>query len=147
MVDRAFTDTNILLRAMNPDAVGASTAEQLIRDLRRKDVELWVSRQVIREYLVQMTRPGFLATPVSSDLAADEVRKIQLLFRIADDTQDVTRILLELLRQYPTAKKQIHDANIVATMLANGIDTLLTLNVSDMERFTDRSRLMSDISS
>ncbi len=43
-----------------------------------------------------------------------------------------------LLREYPTAGKQVHDANIVATMLAYGIPTLLTQNVDDMRRFAGK---------
>jgi predicted nucleic acid-binding protein len=31
----------------------------------------------------------------------------------------------------------VHDANIVATMLANGIARLLTFNVTDFRRFAD----------
>ncbi|MBI5670665.1 MAG: hypothetical protein HZC41_21950 [Chloroflexi bacterium] len=45
--------------------------------------------------------------------------------------------LLELLRAYPTSGKQIHDANIVATMLASGVERLITLNVDDMKHFAD----------
>jgi predicted nucleic acid-binding protein len=33
------------------------------------------------------------------------------------------------------AGRQVHDANIVATMLANGITRLLTFNVADFRRF------------
>jgi len=70
--------------------------------------------------------------------AVEEIRNLQPLFRVADETASVTKQLLELITIYPTSSKQIHDANIVATMLVYGIDTLLTLNVSDMKRFSDR---------
>ena len=33
--------------------------------------------------------------------------------------------------------KQIHDANIVATMRANGLERLATFNVADFVRFDD----------
>jgi predicted nucleic acid-binding protein len=39
--------------------------------------------------------------------------------------------------------KQIHDANIVAAMLTNGIDTLLTLNTADFKRYEDRITLLT----
>ena len=45
--------------------------------------------------------------------------------------------------EYPTLGKQVHDANIVATMLAHGIDMLLTLNVDDFKRFEDKITLIS----
>ncbi len=40
-----------------------------------------------------------------------------------------------LLAVGDTRGKQIHDANIVATMMAHGIRTLLTDNVSDFARW------------
>ena len=40
--------------------------------------------------------------------------------------------------------KQIHDANIVATMLAYGERRLLTLNARDFRRYTDRIELVID---
>jgi len=43
---------------------------------------------------------------------------------------------LNLLQQFPTAGRQVHDANIVATMLTAGIDRLLTHNVKDFDRFS-----------
>ena len=61
---------------------------------------------------------------------------------VADETPEVTDQLLELLRTYPTRGKQVHDANIVATMLVNGVDTLLTMNVADFQRFHDRINLI-----
>jgi predicted nucleic acid-binding protein len=42
----------------------------------------------------------------------------------------------------PTAGKQIHDANIVATMLVYSIDTLVTQNMDDMKRFAEYVNLL-----
>ncbi len=43
--------------------------------------------------------------------------------------------LLELLAEHPNAGKQVHDANIVATMHAHGVRRLLTFNTNDFRRF------------
>jgi hypothetical protein len=43
--------------------------------------------------------------------------------------------LLMLVRQVEVGGKHIHDANIVATMLAQNITHLLTHNVADFRRF------------
>lgn len=135
MAGKAFVDTNVLLRA-NHDAMPLHVeAESLVKQIQREGFELWVSRQVIREYLVWITRPGFLALPIPVEQAIEQINIIESLFQVADDTTHVTRKLLELIKKYPTAGKQIHDANIVATMLVHGVDTLLTQNVADMRRF------------
>ena len=43
--------------------------------------------------------------------------------------------LIMLSRRYSFAGRQVHDANIVATMLAHGERRLLTFNVADLRRF------------
>ncbi|MGH7966313.1 MAG: VapC toxin family PIN domain ribonuclease, partial [Candidatus Binatia bacterium] len=48
----------------------------------------------------------------------------------------VTERLLALMEQIAIGGKQVHDANIVATMLAYGIPTLLTNNTNDFARFS-----------
>jgi len=37
--------------------------------------------------------------------------------------------------RHPTRGKQVHDANLVATMLVHGVTRLLTFNVADFRRF------------
>ena len=106
------------------------------------NVELWVSRQVLREYLVQVTRPQITVRPLSIQQAVSQVNMIQSLFRVADETAEVTQKLLELLQQFPTGGKNVHDANIVATMLVNGVNTLLSQNVDDIKRFVPMIKIV-----
>ncbi len=54
---------------------------------------------------------------------------------MAEDGPDVAQQLHALLAVGDTRGKQIHDANIVATMLAHGIRTLLTDSVADFVRW------------
>lgn len=140
---RAFVDTNVLLRLMMPQLAGHLQAEALMARMWQEGVELWISRQVIREYLVQVTNPVAFSPSLTVQQVMDQIEAIQFLFIVADETQSVTDELLSLLQQYPTRGKQIHDANIVATMLAHEIRTLLTLNVADMKRFTSKITLIS----
>jgi len=52
MSGNAFVDTNVLLRAMIPHMTHHKAAETMIQKMWADDIELWISRQVIREYLV-----------------------------------------------------------------------------------------------
>jgi len=54
---------------------------------------------------------------------------------LAEDGPAVRARLLDLLSAYLVGGKQVHDTNIVATMLANGITRLLTFNVADFRRY------------
>jgi predicted nucleic acid-binding protein len=139
---KAFVDTNVLLRALNIQMPLHQEADSLIKQTRDQKVELWISRQVIREYLVQITRPQALMQPLAIEQVENQIKIIHILFRIADETATVTDQLLTLLRQFPSGGKQIHDVNIVATMLAYDIDTLLTHNIADLKRFESKIRLI-----
>lgn len=135
---KAFVDTNVLLRAIHTSMPLHTEAELLITTARQNDYELWVSRQVIREYIAQVTRPGLLAHPLDAAQIRAKVNTIRATFRVADETDVVTDKLLELLEEFSTGGKQVHDANIVATMLVYNIDVLLTQNVDDLKRFASK---------
>lgn len=57
------------------------------------------------------------------------------------DEATVSAELLALVRKHDVKGKQVHDANIVATTLANGIGRLATLNTHDFQRFEDEIAL------
>jgi len=130
-----FADTGVLLRATIASAPLHKEAKALLLAHGNGDGEIWISRQVLREMLVNLTRPQSWMEPLPIERVLEIADTAQTLYHIADDTTGVTTHLLALLKAYPTGGKQVHDANIVATMLAYGIDTLLTHNVDDFERF------------
>lgn len=141
--NRVFLDTNVLVYAQLTLAPLHSAAVSRLQSLDSGGTELWVSRQILREYLAVMTRPGLLtgSIPIAS-LAAD-VRYFLSRFHIAEEGPAVTENLLALMATVPIAGKQVHDANIVATMQAYEITQLLTHNVSDFERFSDLIAVVS----
>ena len=139
---KAFVDTNVLLRATITQFPLHQDAKKLVAQQLVDNVELWISRQVIREYIAQSTRPQAFMNPMTFAQVDAQVKSMRTLFKIADDTEQVTDQLLKLLADYPTGGKQVHDANIVATMLVHKIDTLMTTNVKDMKRFEDKINLM-----
>jgi predicted nucleic acid-binding protein len=53
---RVFVDTNILASALLPESPRYFHARGILRRLAEADAEVWISRQVIREYLATMTR-------------------------------------------------------------------------------------------
>lgn len=146
MVAKAFVDTNILLRAMIPQMNDHTPCETLIQKMWGDDVELWINRQVIREYTVQATHPNSFSPPLTIEQVTIQMSAISSLFRIADETSLTTKILFDLLKTYPTTRgKQVHDTNLVATMLVYQIDTLLTLNVDDFKRFSNIIKVVTII--
>ncbi len=133
---KMFVDTNILTRATITTAPLHDEAKNALASLWNQGAELWISRQVIREYIANATRPQTYSPAIPITLVEQQIQNFLLQFQIADDTDAVTRQLLLLLNQVPTGGRQIHDANIVASMLVYGIDTLFTNNVADFARFS-----------
>ena len=134
-VERTFVDTNVLVFATQATAPWHAEANQTLTALHNGGAELWISRQVLREFLATLSRPQTFSTPVPiADLVAD-VKQFETLFTIAEDGPGVTAHLLSLLMAIACGGKQIHDANIVATMLTHGVPKLLTHNVADFNRF------------
>jgi len=136
--DRApvFIDTNVLLRFAIRGAPQHRENREAIQRLWAAGMDLWISRQILREFASVLTRPQSYAPPLTSAEAVAELRVIQGRFLIADETAVVTEQLIALLEAVPVGGKQVHDANIVATMRAYGIGQLLTLNAADFRRFT-----------
>ncbi len=130
-----FVDTNVLVYATIAESPWHAVASRALRDRRSAGETLWISRQVIREYINTILRlqapPRLLPAP---DVVA-AVRLFKAHFRVADDTDAVTERLLRLVERVPMGSGLVHDANVVATMQAYAITHLLTHNSADFARF------------
>ncbi|GAB1422304.1 type II toxin-antitoxin system VapC family toxin [Anaerolineales bacterium] len=142
-VAKVFADTNIVLRAFHDDFAEHASVRALLDLYIASDAQIFISRQVIREYLVQVTHPRTFVEPLSIESLSKHLHQITRICIVLDETERVTAHLMKLIGAYPTRGKQIHDANLVATMLAYEIDTLLTLNVADLKRFGDKIKIVS----
>jgi predicted nucleic acid-binding protein len=138
-----FLDTNILIRANVDEAPLHAETLAAIKSLRANGDALWISRQILREFVATLTRPQTFSNPRPMATIIERVRYFQTRFWVANETAVVTEKLLTLLETIPVGGKQIHDANIVATMQAYGVDHLLTLNVEDFTRFSASITLLS----
>lgn len=133
---RVFVDTNILASALLPESPRYFHARGILRRLAEADAEVWISRQVIREYLATMTKYEQKWSNVTRAALIDAVRTLERHYFVAEELPIVAEQLYFLLGQVPTGGKQVHDANIVATMIAYDVRTLLTYNLGDFKRFS-----------
>ena len=81
---------------------------------------------------------------ITREDALDDVSRLIGSFEILEDGPVVTESLVELCREVPVGGRQIHDANIVATMLAHGEHRLLTFNAADFRRYGGRIELVDN---
>lgn len=135
VASKHFVDTNVLVFATIGSAPHHAEARLSLDRLRHVGHELWISRQVLREYIATVTRPQTYMRPLPVTVVQAAVVRFQTDFNIAEDGSAVTTNLLGLLGSVPCGGKQIHDANIVSTMLVHNIYYLLTDNTTDFARF------------
>ena len=57
-------------------------------------------------------------------------------FRVLEDSNLVSEKLCELVQRFAVKGRQIHDANIAATMITHGLKDLFTHNIGDFTRFS-----------
>ena len=133
---RLFVDTNILVYLANESSEFHQKVLEQFQQISTT-YDLFISRQVLREYAVIMTRPGIIEHPLTPDEVVEDIKKWKKLFTVTDETEVVTEKLLALLKKYQLKGKRIHDANIVATMLDSSISSIFTGNEIDFKKFEE----------
>jgi predicted nucleic acid-binding protein len=134
--DKLFIDTNVLIHATIQVSSLHQIARQKLEENYQAGTEIWISRQILREFAAALTRPQPISPALPISTVITEARFYEARFEVANEDDEVTNKLFELLLRIPSGGKHIHDANIVATMQANGITQLLTENVSDFARYS-----------
>jgi len=131
----SFVDTNVLVYATATSAPFRDRARAALVRLAA-DEQLSVSRQILREYVAVMTRPQTWGRALSLAEATTHAAVFERRFTVLEDGQLMWDQLMDLSRLYSFGGRQVHDANVVATMLAHGERRLLTFNEADFRRFT-----------
>ena len=137
-----FIDTDVLVKSRILEAPDHDIARARLERAFRNQEPMRISRQVLREYLSVVTRPQTWPIPITREDALDDVNRLMGAFEILEDGPVVTEMLIELCREVSVGGRQIHDANIVATMIAYGESRLLTFNTADFRRYGDRIGLV-----
>ena len=130
----SVVDTNVLVHASaaaSPDHLRAVTA---LANLAAQG-PVAITRQILREFISATTRPQSWAQPATLAEATRATDGFIQRFAVLDDGPLVWNELMALARRFAFGGKQVHDANIVATMLAHGESRLLTFNDADFRRF------------
>jgi predicted nucleic acid-binding protein len=134
-VSRLFVDTNILVYYTNTVSTFNQVAVNALETARQQGKELIISPQILREYLATTTRLSLAGNGPSLSEIIQNFHNIQNDFTLVRDELSILTNLINLVQNIRMGGKQVHDANIVATMQAYGITHLLTHNTADFARF------------
>jgi predicted nucleic acid-binding protein len=133
--DPVFVDTNVLVYSTRPLSAHHLAAARALARLGAAGSILWISPQILREYLAAVTRPQATAPGLPIETAINDVHRFRTTFRVAEERASALDRLIELISAHRVAGRQVHDANIVATMLDCSVYRLLTFNGADFRRF------------
>jgi toxin-antitoxin system PIN domain toxin len=144
--DPVFIDTNVLVAASVGAHPSHGVASAYLGRLTADGAPACISGQVCREFLVVLTRQPVEGRPFTVDEALATLDTWRTACTVLDEDEAVLAELLALVRRHDVKGKQVHDANIVATMRANGLARLATFNAADFARFEDEIALEALVS-
>jgi len=133
-----LTDTNVLLGFSFPADPRYPIVRAAIRELLVNKHQLRTTSQNFAEFWNVSTRPpdrnGFGQTPIEAN---NLLRDLEMLFPLLPDSPEVYPEWRRLVVKYEVLGVQVHDARLVAAMIAHNVKHILTFNVTDFQRYTD----------
>jgi predicted nucleic acid-binding protein len=131
-------DTNVLLGLYKPDSPEFSLIRQAISSLHRANAALYYFSQNLVEFWNVSTRP---AAQNGYGLSAEETEKvateIENTFTLLPEVNRIHQEWRRLVVAYRVSGTKVHDARIVAAMIAYGIHHILTFDRSGFGRYTE----------
>jgi predicted nucleic acid-binding protein len=129
-------DTGVLLRAFDTASSEQPAIRRALRVLIDQREELFVSVQNVAEFWNVATRPLIhngqgLALPQ----VEQRLRIIERFCRVVSEGLPAYEIWKSLLTKFGVRGVAVHDARLVATMIARQIDVVVTLNERDFRRY------------
>lgn len=133
-----LVDTNILLRLVQKNSPMHLDTQRAILKLKKQGKFLCIIPQNIIEFWAVATRPlDKNGLGLSITQAEEESEKLKKIFILELDTPQIFTKWESLVIKHQVMGKQVHDARLVAAMVAHNITHLLTFNVDDFKRFSD----------
>ncbi|MDE0018604.1 MAG: type II toxin-antitoxin system VapC family toxin [Candidatus Poribacteria bacterium] len=133
-----LADTNVLLRFSRHDDPRYQIVQDIVHKLEAEAHQLRTTSQNFAEFWNVATRPanqnGFGHTIFETEQLLLGLEKF---FRLLPDSPDVYPEWKRLVVKYDVSGVQVHDARLVAAMIAHNVKHILTFNVTDFQRYTD----------
>lgn len=137
--DYVFVDTNVLIYSTFEDFEPDKHAHSIdiLNKLIKKGATLFISSQVLREFFAISTNKNVFKKPLTSKQAVAKMKEFITQFTLIHEKESTIHILIALIGKYSLLRQKIHDMNIAATMIDNGIFCLLSYNVNDFKQISE----------
>jgi predicted nucleic acid-binding protein len=138
-VEPGVLDANVLAYALNADAAQHVAARRLVEAARDPSTCLYVTSQILCEFYSIITSVRRFPQAVSP---AEAVRILSAILalpgvQILPMPSQVVAGWIQLLGRRAVEGAGVFDLQIVATMLANGIQRIYTFNSGDFQVFAE----------
>jgi predicted nucleic acid-binding protein len=132
-----LADTGILLRLLDRADPQHTDVRGAIRALRQRGDGCIISPQNATEFWNVCTRPASARGGLGLTIAETDRRLsiIERLFPVNADGPAAYALWRSLIVTYGVMGVQVHDARVVAFMIAHGLTHVLTLNAPDFARY------------
>jgi len=133
---RILVDTNILLRSAQPNHPLCYQATGAVSRLLRQQDSVFFCPQNIAEFWNVATRPadrnglGF-----SQEEALREVASIEESLTLLPDLPAIYTEWKRIVHDYKVQGVKVYDARLAAVMSVYAVESILTFNIADFERF------------
>ena len=130
-------DSNNFLRLAEKNSSQRQIVLYAVRKLRADNEIIYYTPQVLAEFWNVCTRPQSARSGFGLSIAQTE-RKANLIqkhFGLLPDNLATFTEWRKLVSDYKVTGVQVHDAKIVASMIAHNIQYLVTFNEKDFKRF------------
>jgi predicted nucleic acid-binding protein len=134
---RYLIDTGILLRLIDTQDPHHALVQSAFESLGNRADDLYITTQNVAELWNVATRPlannGLNLPPAAVSQLFQQA--IEPFCTIVTEPESLPSEFRRLLIQYSVIGKQVHDARLVAMMLAVQVKNILTLNEHDFHRY------------
>jgi len=135
---RVLVDTNILLRSVQPNHPLSSQATHAVSKLIRQKDAVFFCPQNIAEFWNVATRPTERnGLGLSPEEVLQEVGNIEKSLTLLPDIPAIYSAWKQIVAAHKVQGVKVHDARLVAVISVYAVESVLTFNSVDFERFSN----------
>ena len=135
--DRIAVDANVLVYALYRDAPQHATSRAFLERAQQGHLTLCFTSQTLAEFFSIVTSARRVSDAKTPQEAVGAIQSILSLpgATLLPVPADVTSRWLDLLSRHPVRAGAIFDLQLIATIMANGVERICTFNRQDFEGF------------
>lgn len=134
---RVLVDTNVLLRGVEPKHPFFLHSKQAVARLFRQNDEVFYCPQNITESWSVATRPlAVNGLGLAQEVVLKEIASIESSLTLLPDAPAIYEAWKAVVTEYQVVGAQVHDARLAAVMTVYGIESILTFNAADFQRYS-----------